>query len=166
MFCCYLSRAMFEKLNNFPNVNLSNDDSMKVIDILKNNFYIIKNVFKENNIKMDIVTITSNYNGIVTSKSGIDIILEDVNIQIPNDLYKMLESSISTNTIKKPPTISFGYLMRSLYGQRAGVTYGNYNADDNKISFDIFTCELFDYEALCLKLIHELLHSFGYGEVT
>ncbi|TCW30680.1 hypothetical protein EDC21_1444 [Thermohydrogenium kirishiense] len=82
MFCCYLSRAMFEKLNNFPNVNLSNDDSMKVIDILKNNFYIIKNVFKENNIKMDIVTITSNYNGIVTSKSGIDIILEDVNTKI------------------------------------------------------------------------------------
>jgi hypothetical protein len=168
-FSCYLSRAMSEMLNGYSNTKLSQESHLIISDILKKDsctIIAIEKAFKDNNLRMDIVSTTSNYDGNITTKNGIEIILEDYKFQIPNNIYETIKFSANSKTEKVPPILKFGYLMRSIDGNRASITAGSYNYSNCEVAFDIFTYELLDPRALALKLVHELLHHFGYDEQT
>lgn len=139
-------------------------------NIIQNNykelFGYIKNVSNNYNLCINEVAVTSNFDGIITTKYGIDIELTDRTVSINSELYDFMGKIINASKHNDKLKVSLGYGLRTidLYHMRASITGGSHCPQKNLISFDIPSYKILGLDAMIYKFAHEMLHEFGYEE--
>lgn len=137
-----------------------------VQDKYKNLFNYIKYVSNDYNLCFNEVAVTSNFDGIITTKYGIDIELTDITMSINSELYDFMGKIIKSDKHNNSLKVGLGYGLRTidLYHMRASITGGSHCQTKNLISFDIPSYKILGLEAMIYKFAHEMLHEFGFNE--
>lgn len=137
-----------------------------VQDKYKKLFDYIKDVSNDYNLCFNEVAVTSNFDGIITTKYGIDIELTDMTMFINPELYDFMKKTIKLDKHNNELKVGLGYGLRTidLHHMRASVTTGSHCIPKNLISFDIPSYKILGLEAMIYRFAHEMLHEFGFDE--